>query len=519
MRKNLKKSLVIMMMTAMTATLCVSCGGGKSKKKSETTKTESSAPKAGDIAEGGKVTVGVTQDLDSLDPHNCVYAGTREVLFNIFEGLVKPTSEGELVPAVASEYNISEDGTVYSFKLRDGIKFHDGNAVSVDDVKYSIDRYAEIKKEDPAWANFKEITTEGDKDIKVTLNTGDTEFLSELTVAIIEKSNEANIIKTPVGTGPFKFKEFKPGEKLVVEKNKDYWNNPYPYLDEVTFKIEADTDAAMMQLQSGTIDIYQYLTTDQAKTLENDFNILHGSVNYVQALFLNNDYEPFKNEDVRKALCYAVDRDQINEFLFDGYSHIIGTNMIPAFKKYYNEDTEKTYSVDVEKAKELLKKAGYEKGFDLTITVPNNYEPHQSAAEIIVENLKEIGINAKINMVEFSTWVDEAYTNKKYQATVVAVDGTLTPSSWFKKNVSDGKNNFTNYKNDEYDELYKKATASTDDKEKVESYKKMQQILADTAASVYLEDPANIVAINKKLDGYVFYPVAAQDMSVVYFKK
>ena len=193
--------------------------------------------------------------------------------------------------------------------------------------------------------------------------------------------------------------------------------------------------------------------------------------------------------------------------------------MIPAFKKYYNEDTEKTYSVDVEKAKELLKKAGYEKGFDLTITVPNNYEPHQGAAEIIVENLKEIGINAKINMVEFSTWVDEAYTNKKYQATVVAVDGTLTPSSWFKKNVSDAKNNFTNYKNDEYDELFKKATASTDDKEKVESYKKMQQILADTAASVYLEDPANIVAINKKLDGYVFYPVAAQDMSVVYFKK
>ena len=148
MRKKIKKSLVIMMVTAMTATLCVSCGGGKSKKKSETTKTESSAPKAGDIAEGGKVTVGVTQDLDSLDPHNCVYAGTREVLFNIFEGLVKPTSEGELVPAVASEYNISEDGTVYSFKLRDGIKFHDGNAVSVDDVKYSIDRYAEIKKEE-----------------------------------------------------------------------------------------------------------------------------------------------------------------------------------------------------------------------------------------------------------------------------------------------------------------------------------------------------------------------------------
>ena len=518
MRKNFKKFLSVMMVTAMTAALCSSCGGGKSEKKAEK-KTEATTQNQAEITSGGSVTVGITQDLDSLDPHNCAYAGTREVLFNVFEGLVKATSSGDLVPAVASEYDISGDGCVYSFKLRDGIKFHDGKNVTVEDVKYSIERYAEVKKEDTAWANLKEVTTEGDKDIKVTLNNADTEFLSELTLAILEKDKDAEVKKNPNGTGPFKVKEYKPGEKIVVEKNKDYWNSPYPYLDEVTFKIETEADAAFMQLQSGAIDIYQYLTTDQAKTIENDFDILHGSVNYVQGLFLNNDYEPFKNEDVRKALCYAVDREQINEFLFDGYSHVIGTNMIPAFTKYYNEETEKTYSVDVEKAKELLKKAGYEKGFDLTITVPNNYEPHQGAAEIIVENLKEIGINAKINLVEFTTWYNDAYIGKKYQATVVAVDGTLTPRSWFSKNISTAENNFTNYKNEEFDKLYEKAVASTDDAEKVETYKEMQKILSDTAASVYLEDPANIVAINKKLGGYEFYPIAAQDMSVVYFKK
>ena len=514
MKKNIKKLLNVMMVTTMTVALCAGCGGGKSKKKSETT-TQSQA----EATSGGSVTVGITQDLDSLDPHNCAYAGTREVLFNVFEGLVKATSSGDLVPAVASEYNISNDGCEYSFKLRDGIKFHDGNAVTVDDVKYSIERYAEVKKDDDAWANLKEVVTEGDKDIKVRLNNGNTEFLSELTLAILEKSNEAEVNKKPVGTGPFKIKEYKPGEKFVVEKNKDYWNSPYPYLDEVTFKIETDTDAAFAQLQSGTIDVYQYLTTDQANTLKDDFDILHGSVNYVQGLFLNNSFEPFKNEDVRKALCYAVDRDQINEFLFEGYSHVIGTNMIPAFTKYYNEETEKTYSVDVEKAKELLKKAGYEKGFDLTITVPNNYEPHQGAAEIIVENLKEIGINAKINLVEFTTWYEDVYVGKKYEATVVAVDGTLTPSSWFAKNVSTADNNFTNYSNSEFDSLYKRATESTDENEKVELYKQMQEILANSAASVYLEDPANIVAINKNLSGYEFYPIAAQDMSIVYFKK
>ena len=175
-----------MMVTAMTAALCSSCGGGKSEKKAEK-KTEATTQNQAEITSGGSVTVGITQDLDSLDPHKCAYAGTREVLFNVFEGLVKATSSGDLVPAVASEYDISSDGCVYSFKLRDGIKFHDGKNVTVEDVKYSIERYAEVKKEDTAWANLKEVTTEGDKDIKVTLNNGDTEFLSELTLAILDQ--------------------------------------------------------------------------------------------------------------------------------------------------------------------------------------------------------------------------------------------------------------------------------------------------------------------------------------------
>ena len=511
MKKHLRNAICFMMVIAMAATLS-GCKGGKSKKKSDTT---------GEVGgtKGGSVVVGITQDLDSLDPHNTAYAGTREVLFNLFEGLVKPNSDGNLVPAVASEYSISDDGKVYTFKLREGIKFHDGNPVTTEDIKYSIDRYAGGTAVSSAFSCFEEVEVVDDTTVNVKLNTGNTEFLSALTCAILEKSNDGNEQTNPIGTGPFKYDSYKPGEELVVVRNEDYWNNPYPYLDKVTFKIETDTDSAFMELQAGSIDIYQYLTTDQAATLENDFDILHGSVNYVQGLFLNNDFEPFKNEDVRKALCYAVDRQSINDFLFEGYSHIIGTNMIPAFAKYYNEDTEDVYSPDIEKAKQLLKDAGYENGFDLTITVPNNYEPHQGAAEIIVENLKEIGINAKIDLVEFTAWYDDVYVGRNYEATVVAVDGTLSPSSWFSKNVSTAENNFTNYNNPEFDEKYEKAVNSTDDEEKVSLYKELQTILTNTAASVYIEDPANIVAINKDLAGYVFYPVAAQDMSVVYYKK
>lgn len=234
-------------------------------------------------------------------------------------------------------------------------------------------------------------------------------------------------------------------------------------------------------------------------------------------MFLNNDFEPFKDVRVRQAMNYAVDKDAINEMLFGGKSHLIGTNMIPAFSKYYNEETESVYTRDVEKAKELLTEAGYPDGFDLVIRVPDNYKPHESTAEIIVESLKEVGINATIQLDEFSKWVEEAYTNREFEATVVAVDGTLSPGSWLEKNPSDAPKNFTNYKNEEFDETYKAALATVDDAEKVELYRKCQMILAEDAASVYIQDAANLVAVNEKLDGYVFYPCAAQDMSGVHF--
>lgn len=513
MKKVIKKILLGVMTMVMMTALC-SCSGGTDKDQTRYSESAQS-----DSTSGGSVVVGITQDIDSLDPHNVAYAGTREVLFNIFEGLVKPNSDGDLVPAVASDVKISDDASVYTFILRDGITFHDKSSVTVEDVIYSINRYADIQGESSAFSNIKMIKASGDKVVEITLNEGDSEFLANLTCAIIPQANEANVNTNPIGTGPFKYVSYAPGDSFVVEKYEGYWKEDCPKLNQVTFKIETDADVALTALQGGTIDIYQYLTTDQAAVLQNaGFTIMEGSVNYVQGMFLNNQFEPFKNKLVRQALYYAVDRDEINEFLFEGKSHIIGTNMIPSFRKYYDDATEKKYSQDVEKAKELLKEAGYPNGFEVTITVPNNYAPHQTTAEIIVEQLKKIGVTANINLVDFNTWYSDVYVDRNYEATVVAVDGTLAPGSYFEKNLSTASNNFTNYNNAEFDSLYKEALATVDDEKKVELYKKLQNILADDAASIYIQDPANLVAVNSKLQGYVFYPLAAQDMSVVSFK-
>lgn len=512
------KLLISVLIALVTVAALAACGS--------TTTTEPTSGSGSQTGEGistgreasNSVVVGISQELDSLDPHNAEYAGTREVLFNLFEGLVKATPEGEIEPAVASEYVISDDASKITFTLRDGITFHDGSAVTAEDVKYSIERYAEIQGEDSAFSNIKEIVIADDKTIEVALNTPSTEFVYELTCAILPKANEADFATNPIGTGPFKFVSYTPGADLVVAKYDGYWKNGYPYLDEVDFKVVTDAKMAVTYLNAGTIDIYQYLTDDQASTVSADYNILVGNVNYVQGMFLNNAVKPFDDIRVRQAIYYAVDRDMINQMIFGGKSHIIGTNMIPASKKYYNADTETTYTHDVEKAKELLKEAGYADGFSFTITVPNNYAPHESTANIIVENLAEVGIKAEIELVEFNTWYSEAFVNRNYEATVVAVDGRLAPSTFFDKNVSGAAKNFTNYSNAEFDKVYEQATAEIDPDKKVQYYKQLQQILADDAASIYVQDPSNLVAVNANLEGYVFYPISAQDMSVVKYK-
>ncbi|MBQ9814344.1 MAG: ABC transporter substrate-binding protein [Lachnospiraceae bacterium] len=510
----MKKVISILVALVTVAALCACSGGGNNP---ETTGGEGGTNT--DRKASNSVVVGISQDIDSLDPHNVTTAGTREVLFNLYEGLVKATSGGDVEPAVASEYTIAEDFKSILFTIREGVKFWDGTEVTADDIIFSVERYAETQGEGSAFSIFESIEKEGENQIRVNLSEPSSEFIYLMTCAIIPASYGDDPQGAPQGTGPFAFDHFSPGEEFVVTKNANYWKENCPYLDRVTFKIVTDTESAILQLNAGTIDIFQYLTADQASTVDaNMFNIVVGSINYVQGMFLNNNAAPFNNKLVRQAVYYAVDRQMISDMLFEGTSHIIGTNMIPAASTYYNAATETTYTHDVAKAKELLKEAGYENGFEFTIKVPNNYKPHERTAEVIKENLAEVGITANIKLIDFNEWLDVVYKNRDYEATVVAVDGTLAPSSFFTKNVSDNVNNFTNYNNPEFDELYVKALSETDKDKKIEYYMQLQQILADDAASIYCQDPSNLVAVNSQLEGYVFFPISAQDMSVIKYK-
>lgn len=516
-----KQLLSGVMALLLSASLCA-CGGSKTTEgTSEAAGESSEAETSNTLSEGtpvpgGSVVYGMTQDLASLDPHVDTDAGTRDVVFNLYEGLVKPTSDGGFIPAVASDYIISDDAKTYTFTLRDGITFHDGTPVTIEDVKYSIDRYAEIQGESSAFSSLVDsVEVQDDKTLVVNLKESYSEFLPMMTIAIIPQSNE-DPAGNPIGTGPFKYVSYTPGQNLELEKYDGYWQEGVPSLDSVEFKFIADVDTAFVELQAGTIDILKYLTSAQAETLGDDYNIVQGSMNLVHAMYLNSAYEPLSKTEVRQALCYAVDRDAINNFIFGGKSHIIGSHMIPAMSKYYEPEAETVYSYDPEKAKELLADAGYADGFDLEITVPSSYSQHVDSAQIIADELSQVGINVTLNQVEWSTWLQDVYKGGNFQATVIGFDGTLAPSDWLKKYVTDDAKNFMHYSNTEYDDVFNTAYTTVDDDVKVENYKKAQMILAEDAAAVYIEDPANLVAVSKKFGGYTFYPTAAEDMSLLY---
>lgn len=511
MKRRFTKILLMLTM-AVTAALSAGTGG---KVMAEST-TENELPE--NLVMGGTIRVGISQDADSLDPHRAVSAGTKEVLFNIYEGLIKPDSDGNLNCALASDVVMSEDATVYTFTLRQGVKFHNGQEMTAEDVKYSIDRCADSSEGAPlvsAYSIIESVDIVDDETVAITLSEPNSEFLAYMTTAIVPKDIE-DLNANPVGTGPFRYESRNPQENVVLVKNEEYWGQP-AYLDKVEFRVIADADMVVTNLKGGSVDLVMRLTSSQAAELTEGFHIEEGTMNLVQALYLNNAVAPLDNEQVRQALCYAINPDEIMALIADGKGARLATSMYPGLKKYYDESLNTYYTQDYEKAKSLLAEAGYPDGFDLELSVCSADQPHVDTAQVIAEELKNIGVNVIIQPVEWEVWLSEVYSGRNYQTTVVGVDAsTLTARAMLERFVSTAHNNFVNFSDEEYDEVFAQAVAETDDAKKTELYKRCETILTERAANVYIQDLANMVAVSDKFDGYTFYPLYVQDLSTVY---
>ena len=436
---------------------------------------------------------------------------------------MKPDENGNLTNAVASDYNVSEDGLTYTFTLRDGVKFHDGSLVTAEDVKYSLERVSGLLNGEVLISTMTAVTSvtiTDDKTVQVTVDSPNPELIYSFTAAIIPAGSGEAEGAEPIGTGPFSFVSYKPQVGIVVAKHAEYWQEGLPYLDEVTFKIIANVDTAMLDIKGGSVDIVPYLTDSQAAELGNGFNVVSAPSNVVQALFLNCTEGVLSNVKVRQAICYALDKDMVSQFVAGGNGTLISSAMLPTLQDYY-VDLNDTYgnTANIQMAKQLLAEAGYPDGIDLEITVPSNYDVHVEATEVVAEQLKQAGINATINAVEWGVWLEETYNGRKYEATICGITSDITPGYLLNRFVSGSSKNFINYSNAAYDAAYAQVEAAATLEERAVYYKELQKIICEDAGSAFIMVPPLTIALDKELGGYKFYPIYVQDMSTVYWMK
>ena len=441
-------------------------------------------------------------------------------MFNVFEGLVKPDSDGNYVCAVASDMSLSDDGLTYTFALREGVVFHNGDVCTADDVLYSFETCAATSVTSAlvaALSNVSDISVEGDS-LVLTLAAPDPDFISYVSSVYIVPAGYDSQATQPVGTGPFRYVSRSVQENVILEKNGDYYGNKAS-LDKVTYRIFEDNNAMFTALNGGSLDLVAHLTIDQVNNLSNGYTVLEGTMNLVQALYLNNAVAPFDTELVRQALCDAVDVPAMMELTANGHGVRLGSSMYPAFGKYFDPALADAYPHDVDKAKALLTEAGYPDGFSFTIIAPSNYGPHVDTAVVLAEQLKEVGVSAEVQLVDWNTWVSDVYGGRNFEATVCGFDAsTLNASALLARWESGNGKNMINYANPDYDAAYALARdPALSEAQQTEHYKECLQILSDTAANVYLQDLADFVAVNPALEGFTFYPLYVIDMSLLHY--
>jgi len=481
--------------------------------------------KSGDISAKAELRYGLTTEpvtLDPLNPFNT--ADGRSILFNVFEGLVKPTPTGKLIPAAAESYRIEQNGLIYIFTLRQGVLFHNGETLRPEDVVFSLNMAK--KAAFPGFDRIEEaeIVVNPAEDperpeIRIRLKEPDPEFLPYLTVGLAPENNPDRE-KNPIGSGPFIIENYTPQKSLVLIKNPDYWQNGLPALDRVTIIFVSDNDALLTGLRGGNIEGAAVTGALLPQLDPKDFDIFPWYSNTVQLMALNNAQKPLDDVLVRKAINYALDIPLIIETAFYGKGEASGSPLIPGLKDVYNESLRDPYPHNIEKAKSYLAEAGYKDGFPLEITVPSNYTMHVDTAQVIVNQLADLGVNGTIKLVDWATWLSEVYRNRKYQATIISLDANnVSPRSFLSRYLSEDGVNFINFKNPAFDLFYNMALVESNEARRISLYMDCQAIISENAASVYIQDILGFRAFaGGRFGGVVNYPLYVIDFSTIYRK-
>ncbi|NSY40784.1 ABC transporter substrate-binding protein [Leisingera sp. ANG59] len=473
------------------------------------------------LAAGGawakdSVTIGLQLEPPHLDPTSAAAQAIDSVVYsNVFEGLTRFMGDGSVVPGLAESWEISEDGTVYTFKLREGVTFHDGSAMDAEDVKFSLDRARAEDSTNAQKALFEGITAVDAVDpqtVQIRLEAPNGSLLFNLAwgdAVIVAPESIDNIKTNPVGTGAFTFQEWVQGDRITLARNPDYWGDQ-PALASATFKFISDPTAAFAAMMAEDIDAFDnFPAPENLPQFEADprFQVLVGSTEGETILSTNNKQPPFDDIRVRQAMAHAIDRQAIIDGAMFGYGTPIGTHFAPHHPAY--TDLTGGSSYDPDQAKALLAEAGFPDGFETTLHLPPPSYARRGG-EIVAAQLAAVGIQAEIINVEWAQWLESVFRGKSFGLTIVSHTEPMDIGIYARPEY------YFQYDSKPFQELIAKLNATTGPEARTALLQEAQEMISADYVNGYLFQLAKLGVAKAGLQGlWENAPTAAIDLSAL----
>lgn len=453
--------------------------------------------------------VGVASNVNTFDPARTKIGEEYIIDFLVYSGLTEIDGQGGVFPDLAEDWSASEDQTVWTFTLREGVTFHDGSAFEPEDVKATFERIMDEAVGSTIRVNFSivdEITIDDPRTVTFHLSqpySGFPELLGDRQARIVPRDKVDMLASEPIGTGPFKFVSYTPGDNIALEKFDSYYKQGQPQLDEVNLRIMPESAAKISAIETGELDLIWSVPMEAVEGLGENEDVRIDSIatSTWDGLIMNASEPPFDDPRVRKAVLMSLDKQALVEFALFGN----GTpthSMIPPTHPYFNDEIAIS-GPDVEGARALLAEAGYEDGFDITLYLPVGRPTRERLGVAAQQYLAEIGINAELQRVPWDQFIKEIEGKAAFFAdgfySRPTIDASIYP--WFHSEGS-WNTQLWHYSNEEIDTVLDAARAATSEEERTQLYKEFQALANETPAGAiaYVQDHMN--AVRTEVDGF-----------------
>ena len=450
---------------------------------------------------------------DSLDPHKTSGTLTFQTLKSVYDTLAEPDQSGKIVPALAEKWSISPDGLTWTFTLRRGVVFHNGDPLTSKDVEATILRVKDKEIASPnanEFAAISGIETPDDFTVVLKLEAPSAPLLGTLASgwgAILPKSlidSGHDFAAKPVGTGPFQLTEWVRDGKIVLEKNPRYWMPGLPKLDKVTMHIIPERAVQVQGLISGQIDVSYIVDQEDVPllTASDDVEIKKSLTSLIMVMPMNCSRPPLDDLRVRQAITHAIDKQKVLDVAYGGGKPI--ATFMDYGNAYYKDFTD-LYPYDPAKARKLLAEAGVGKDQVLEMSLPQNYPPHVKAGEIYQEMLSKVGLNVKIKLVDWSTWISDVYRQAKFDLTAIGHTGKLDPDGTL-ANYGIKEKKYVRWDNPKAAELIAQAAKVVGFEKRKKLYDQALQMMAEEVPFMFLGSSYRRIGLRKNVVDFRMTP-------------